>query len=557
MHRISLIVLILSGILSSCSNTEALENETQTPPTNAGTTERPNILLIIADDLGYSDLGCFGGEIETPNIDALASSGLLFTQFHSGSMCAPARAMLFSGQDHHLAGWGRQSTSAGSFYEGKWGYENEFSDRVLSFPRLLQEAGYFTCIAGKWHIGKTARSNADRQGFDQSWVMLDGAASHWSSVGLGLGGYEKEVAEYTENGTAVDWPRDTFSTTFYTDKIIEFIRDKRAEPNQPFFAVAAYTSPHWPLTPPPAYRDKYRGKYDEGYDALRAQRFRNLQSRNIIPQDWELPPGLPQIRPWEQLTEEEKKREARKMELYAGMLDHLDDDIGRLLTTLKTMQLAENTITIFLSDNGADYLDFYNHPKLGKFLRSVYDNSYENMGMPGSFVSYGAPWAQTAMAPYSWFKGHVAEGGTLAPLIINGPGISARSAPVTNYCNIRDLAPTILKLARVPYQTEYQGQVYPPLSGTSLSALWQSDATKLHDPRQIICTDFQGEAFARMDHWKLMNQEDPLDPKAFKLFDLAQDPGEKTDLSVQYPALRDSLLQAVLLYQNQMKVVYE
>ena len=526
-------------------------------PDNASGARRPNILLIIADDLGYSDLGCFGGEIETPNIDALASSGLLFTQFHSGSMCAPARAMLFSGQDHHLAGWGRQSTSAGTFYEDKWGYENEFSDRVLSFPRLLQESGYFTCIAGKWHIGKTARSNAARQGFDQSWVMLDGAASHWSSVGLGLGGYEKEVAEYTENGRAANWPQDTFSTTFYTNKIIDYLQNYRENPAQPFFAVAAYTSPHWPLSPPPAYRDKYRGRYEAGYDALRAQRFDSLQRKKIIPQHWTLPPGLPEIQPWEELSAGEKRREARKMELYAGMLDHLDDEVGRLLQALDQMEVEDNTIVLFMSDNGADYLDFYNHPRLGKFLRSVYDNSYENMGSPSSFVAYGAPWAQAAMAPYSWFKGHLAEGGILAPLIVTGPGITERQLPISTYCSIQDLAPTILSLAGVEYQTEFAQKTYPSLPGKSLHKILQSGTGALHDEHEITCVDFQGEAFARMGKWKLLNQEDPTDEQAFKLYDLGKDPGEKTDLAGQFPTIKDSLLNTWIDFKKSMKLAYE
>ena len=511
--------------------------------------------MIIADDLGYSDLGCFGGEIETPVIDSLAANGLLFTQFKTGAMCAPSRAMLLSGQDHHLAGWGRQSDSPGTIYEGKWGYENEFSPRVLSFPKLLQEAGYFTCIAGKWHVGKTTRSNAAQQGFDRSWVMLDGAANHYNHTGLGLGGYEKEIAEYTEGGQAVDWPNGTFSTTHYTNQLIKYLDQK--EDGKPFFALAAYTSPHWPLQPPPEYRDKYKGIYDNGYDDLRQYRFLNLQQKGIISDSIQLPPVLKHIASWESLSPDAQKREARKMELYAGMVDHLDDEIGRLLAHLNAKGELNNTVVIFFSDNGADYLDFYNHPA-GNFIRSVYDNSYDNMGSPTSFVSYGPAWAQAAMAPYSWYKGYLAEGGISSPMVISGTGIKKQTDPIQQFLDIRDIAPTILEMAGITNpSSQYVSRGFQALTGSSFVSLLKGDKLDVHDEKEYFVSDFQGKAVVRKGSWKLLNQENPMDDSAFKLYNLQDDPGEQEDLSKKYPAIRVELLGEWRKYQESMRIVYE
>lgn len=536
----SSIIFLLSICCWSCSKQQTRESLEQ---------HSPNILLIIADDLGYSDLGCFGSEIATPNLDSLAASGQFFTQFHTGSMCAPSRSMLFSGRDHHLAGWGRQRTSQGTFYEDKWGYENEFSSRVTAFSEWLDQAGYFTCIAGKWHVGKTPKSNPAQLGFDESWVLLDGAANHYNHTGLGLGGYEKEVAEYTENGKAVDYPSGQYSTTFYSNKIISFLTQNQKKGKHPFFAVAAYTAPHWPLQPPASHINKYKGVYDNGYDELRKQRFEALKQLKIIDEGLSLPKGLQHIPAWDTLSVEEQQRSARKMELYAGMVAHLDEEIGRLIDHLKATDQLENTIILFLSDNGADYLDFYNDEKRGVFIRSQYNNSFENMGQPSSFVSYGPAWAQATMVPYSWYKGHASEGAILAPLIISGKGIQAVSKPNSQFIEIRDLTTTILELANVTAPDS--------LEGKSIVSILNGEQTSLPHHTISYCMDFQGEVFARRGPWKLLNQSYPSNKVSdFKLYNLHNDPGESTDLSSKFPSIKDSLLTKWNDFKTQYKIVY-
>ena len=514
---------------------------------------QPNVLLIIADDLGLTDLGCYGGEIKTTTIDSLAASGILFSNFHSAAMCAPARAKLFSGQDHHLAGWGRQRDVQGSFYEGLWGYENEWSDRVLSFPKLFQEAGYFTSFVGKWHLGSTATGIPFAQGFDKSFALMQGAANHWNDIGLGLSAKDGEVSNYFRDDQKASWPEGQYSTTFYTDETINYLSNNR-DKSKPFFAVVSYTAPHWPLQPPIDYKDRYAGKYKEGYEHLRAQRFKASKGLGLLDDDLKLPAGLPQIKPWDSLSPEEQRIESREMELYAASLEQLDDQVKRLLNYLKDQDELSNTLILFMSDNGADFLDFYNNEKYGQFLRSTYSNELENMGDPTSFVAYGAAWAQASMSPYAYYKGYLSEGGIRAPLIISGPSINAATR-MTDLVDIRDVAPTLLSLTGINYQTEFQGMKYPELTGRSLlNALTLSENKKNNTP--IYVSDFQGKAYVRKDHFKWLNQEDPSDLSKFKLYDLRTDPGEKNDIAANHPLLIKELQSEWEKYRTEFKIKY-
>ena len=527
----TIIFLIFCTLFFACGNSGDDNKTSQTKL-------QPNILLVIADDLGLTDLGCYGGEIYTPTIDSLASSGTLFSNFHSSAMCAPARSKLFSGQDHHLAGWGRQRDVSGSFYDGLWGYENEFSDRVLCFPRLFQEAGYFTSFVGKWHLGSSPSTIPAAQGFDKSFALMQGAANHWNSIGLGLSDKDGKVSTYYKDNHKAKWPSGQYSTNFYTAETIRYLSENRRDA-QPFLAVVSYTAPHWPLQPPADYKDKYRGEYDKGYDHLRKQRFQASKQLGMIDESVELPKGLDHIKPWETLTDHEKQIESREMELYAASLEHLDDQLKHLLNHLRDSKELENTIVLFMSDNGADFLDFYNNEKYGQFLRDQYDNSLENMGNPDSFVAYGAAWAQASMSPFSYYKGYLAEGGLRAPLIISGPNIKPQDQ-VTQLIDVTDLAPTLLSLATIDYFENFEGKNYPPLPGRSLDKLLLEDVSNnMKNP--IYVSDFQGKAYVRKDQYKWLNQSDPSKIDQFKLFDLNLDPGEKNDLSEQHQSLIRSL----------------
>jgi len=497
--------------------------------------ERPNILLIVADDLAYADLGSFGSDIITPNIDKLAAEGILFTQFHTAVSCAPTRAMLLSGNNNHVAGMGKQSVS-GILGDPQPGYENHLSDRITPFPRLLQDGGYHTYMTGKWHLGKAAEHSPRAAGFEHSFAHLGGAGNHWDAVGIEEGG-----SIYREDGELTNWPEGRYSTDVYTERMIGFIEASR-EDGKPFFAFAAYTSPHWPLQVPEDEMDGYAGRYDDGYDSLRRRNFESLKDAGIIPQSSSLPPRNKAITPWEELDVEQQHRESRKMELYAAMVTNLDGHVGQLVDYLKKYDLYNNTLIVFMSDNGAAAEDFYNDQKYGHHsvhVRAHYDNAYPDMGKPGSFVSYGAPWAEAGSAPFHRYKGYSREGGITAPMIISGKGVAAAGSKTAAYVTVMDIAPTLLEQAGVGYPQD--GSVAAPL-GESMNSLLAANSDLVHDEEYVTVQSHGGRAMIRKGRWKLTNLETPFDESKFELFDLDADPGETKNLAGTRPEKYQELL---------------
>lgn len=482
---------------------------------------RPNILLIVADDLGYADLGVYGSDIDTPNIDELAARGMLFTHFHTAPMCEPTRAMLLSGNNNHVAGVAGQSRE-GLLNTPVPGYENSLSDRIVPFPKLLRAAGYHTYTVGKWHLGLEPETSPRAAGFTRAFNLLDGAGTHFDGRGFKEGG-----STYRLDEDLVDWPEDRYSTELYTDRLIEFIDGNRGD-GKPFFAFAAYTSPHWPLQVPDEYLDLYSGHYDNGYDALRERRFASLQEAGIVPLSSQLPPRNDAITPWEELDAEQQRRESRKMELYAAMVDNLDDHVGRLLDYLKSNDLYDNTLIVFMSDNGAAAEDFYNSGRYVEYLRANFDNAYEKMGTAASFVSYGAQWAEAGSAPFQRHKGYTREGGIVAPMIVAGPGVGAANAIVSTYVTVMDLAPTFLEVAAAAYPED--GSVKPML-GESMTAFLAGEADTVHDDDYVTTLFHRGRAYLRQGDWKIATLEPPFDESAFELFNVAADPGETLDLA--------------------------
>ena len=498
--------------------------------------ERPNILLIVADDLGYSDLGSYGSDIATPNIDALAAEGMLFTQFHTAVMCAPTRAMLLSGNNNHVAGMASQGVT-GILDNSYPGYENHLSDRIIPFPRLLREGGYHTYITGKWHLGKTAEYSPRAAGFEQSFTNRDGGGNHWDATGYSEGG-----SVYRANGEIVEWPKGRYSTDLFTERLIEFI-DSNRDDQKPFFALAAYTSPHWPLQVPELELDRYAGRYDQGYDRLREQNFDSLKAAGIIPPSSTLPPRNEVVTPWAELAPEQRRRESRKMELYAAMVSNLDYHVGRLIGYLRAHDMYDNTLIIFMSDNGAAAEDFYGDPKWGDYYdytRAHYDNALENMGKANSFVSYGASWAEAGSAPFSRYKGYTREGGITAPMIIAGKGVAASGEKSSAYLTVMDLAPSFLELAGVDYPTSGPVQ---PMRGESINTFLARNSETVHDGNYVTVHSHGGRVLIRKGKWKLTNLESPFDEAELELFNLEVDPGEANNLIKAEPDKYQELLE--------------
>ncbi len=521
-------ILLLAGM--GCTETQ---NETAVD-------KRPNILLIVADDLGYADLGIYGGDIDTPNIDALARSGMLFTQFHTAPLCAPTRAMLLSGNNNHVAGMASQGTS-GLGGEPMRGYENHLSNRIVPFPKLLRDTGYRTMIVGKWHLGVAPENSPVNAGFEFAYNLLEGGGNHFNSKGFLEGGMH-----YQEGTERVEYPDGRYSTDLYTEKLIGFI-DSTKNDDRPFFAFAAYTSPHWPLQVPDEYLDLYSGRYDDGYDVLREERFASLKEAGIIPIDSELPPRNDAVTPWDDLSADDQKRESRKMELYAAMVDNLDDHVGRLLDHLKANGEFENTIVIFMSDNGAAGEDFYQNGPFVDYIQREYDNSYEKMGTAESFVCYGLPWAEAGSAPFQRYKGYTREGGITAPMIIAGTGVSASDDINTAYATVMDLAPTFLELAGAPYPDD--GSVEPIL-GESMVSFLAGESEDVHDDQYVTTLFHENVAFLRQGDWKLSTLDGIFEESKFELFDLSVDPGETNNLATDEP---EKYAELIALWQMERK----
>jgi arylsulfatase len=335
----------------------------------------------------------------------------------------------------------------------------------------------------------------------------------------------------------------------YTDKLIEFIQQDSNNGN-PFFAFAAYTSPHWPMQVPDEYLDLYAGHYEEGYDALRVSRFDSLKEAAIIPLDSELPPRNDSITPWRDLSADQQKKESRKIELYAAMVDNLDDHVGRLIGFLKESGLYENTLIIFMSDNGAAAEDFYNGIGVSEYmeyLQATFDNTYDKMGTADSFVSYGPAWAEAGSAPFQRHKGYTREGGIVAPMIVAGSGVHARGQIDTTYATVMDLAPTFLEIGNAQYPTD--GSVKPIL-GESMIDFLAGNSDAIHDDDYVTVLSHRGRSYLRQGPWKIVTTHGPFDESNFELYNVVADPGEIYNLAEDEP---EKLAELIELWRVERK----
>jgi arylsulfatase A-like enzyme len=509
--------------------------------------KQPNILLIVADDLGYADLGSFGGDIDTPNLDELARQGLRFSRFHTAPLCAVTRAMLLSGNNNHIAGMGSQQLQTQVA-----GYEGHLTDRIIPLPDLLRSAGYHTYMAGKWHLGDKPDDGPQAKGFEHSFsINGEGAANHYSNSGVFP---ETPITRYTEDGQKADWKEGDYSTDFYTDKLISYI-DRHREDGKPFFTFAAYTSPHWPLQVEEKFWKKYEGRYDEGYEALKEKRFESLKKTGMIAENAVLPPSHPNIKPWDSLSPEEQKKEARKMELYAGMVDNLDYNIGRLINYLKETGQYENTLIVFMSDNGAAGEDFFYNKNYGPFIQENYSEEYDEMGKVNSYISYGPQWAEAGSSPFKYYKGFTTEGGMNTPMIISGPGLENKGNINDSFLTLLDLAPTFFEMAGVDYPNQWKGKNVKPLLGKSLIPLLSGKSNSAHDSTYVFGLEHRGYAMIRKGDWKIVNIERPFLVENFQLINLKTDLAEQIDLKEFYPEKYQEMLAEWASFSKEVGVV--
>ncbi|AMQ88882.1 arylsulfatase [Marinobacter sp. LQ44] len=501
---------------------------------SANQAEKPNFLLIIADDLGYSDIGAFGGEIETPSLDALANEGIRMTNFHTAPTCSPTRSMLFSGTDNHRAGIGNMAELLTPEQKGQPGYEGHLNDLVVTLPEVLRDNGYHTSTTGKWHLGRTEALSPNARGFDESWVLVQGGASHFDDGRAIIGVDPKAI--YLENGKQVEAPNGFFSSDFYADKAIEYVN---AAGDKPFFHVLSFTAPHWPLQAPDSYIRKYEGRYDEGYEAIRQQRLGKMKDMGLV--GYELAANVPfdQLPTWDELTDEQRKIEARKMEIYAAMVDNMDENIGRVIAHLEKAGKLDNTVVMFMSDNGADGNSPEVLPRNKEWIASEYDNSFENMGRRDSYIWYGAQWGQVSATPWPMWKGYPTQGGFLVPAILSLPGKDANGEINHEFFHVMDIMPTFLELAGIDVPTSpYKGREVFEVQGISMVPGLNGNAPE----NRVVGWELYGRSAVRMGDWKIRLMEPPYGPGQWQLFNLAVDPTETTDLSSKEPEKLKQLL---------------
>lgn len=538
------------------------------PPFAGKPHSRPNILFLLADDLGFSDLGAFGGEISTPNLDTLAAEGRLLLNHHSAFTCAPTRAMINAGTDQHVTGIGNQLIKP--FQLGQPGYEGFLNDRSLYLAELLRDGGYHTYIAGKWHLGEDEGHLPPDRGYERSFVLLPGAANHFGprpdapvpSDTAQLGGF-LQIA-YREDGQPVTPPPDFFSTSFYTDKLIEYIESNRGD-RRPFFAFATYTAPHWPLQAPDDYIDRYQGRYDDGWEVLRQARVERQKALGLFPADFVahqplpetavLPPNpllgqeSPQELPdWESLSAAQRALFARRMEVYAAMVEHLDAEIGRLIRYLKQTGQYDRTLIVFQSDNGSEGGN-WDDPE-------GHDNSLENLGRHGSYIGLLGRWAEATSAPFRPWKSHASEGGHSVPTIVRLPGQVSARAPVTALTAIQDWLPTFLEVGGIKNPgTRYRGREVNPITGVSLLALLDDRAADVRGPNDVLANEQDNNRFVQKDGWKALFNSPPVGTGHWQLFDLLNDRGETTDLADERPDVLDDLLVEWETYVDRFGVI--
>ena len=497
------------------------------------TATQPNILLIVADDLGYSDIGSFGGEIATPALDRLAEEGLRLSNFHVLPSCSPTRSVLMSGTDNHVAGMGTMGEVLTPEMEGQPGYEGYLNFQVAALPEVLRAGGYHTYMAGKWHLGHEEETIPYARGFEETFTLVPGGGSHWSDR-RPLS--PPQTMLYRKNGELVEeLPEDFYSTQYYTDIMLQMIEQNQGD-GIPFFAYLSYTAPHDPLHAPQEYIDKYRGKYDQGWDVLREQRLRALKDLAIVAEDAVAFPRLESVEVWDEMLLEERQLAARDMEVYAAMIDYMDEQIQRVFDYLKEIGEYDNTMIIFFSDNGANGHPQTVYPGQTEEYMASFDNSLENRGLRNSFIEPGPGWSQASTAPSRMFKGFTSEGGIRAPLLVKLPGVMPNAGTMNHsFFHVRDIMPTILDVAGVEHTGEIDGRQVVPMHGSSVLDLLEGNVeTPYAEASQVGYELFGLRAFFDGD-WKILWMPPPVGLGEWELFDLREDPAEINDLSGQHP----------------------
>jgi len=510
--------------------------------------ERPNVVVFLIDDMGYADLGAYGSEVATPNIDALAEDGVRFSNYHTPSTCSPTRSMLLTGVDNHLTGMGNMIEIMADNQFDQPGYEGHMGQQVVTVATLLRDAGYNTYMAGKWHLGKTRESLPASRGFERSVALMESGADNWEKKSY-LPMYE--TVHFYEGYEETELPEDFFSSNYYVDRVQEYIAADRDE-DKPFFAYVSFQAQHYPHQAPAENIASYDGVYDVGWDEIRNRRYARQVELGLVPAGLTPAPN-PLAEAWESLSEDQRRDQARKMAVYAGMLENLDQNIGRLVTYLEEIGEADNTLIFVISDNGADNNE--QDTTFPDWYAANYDLSYENMGAKGAFVNYGPGWAGASSVPLALFKASASEGGMRVPMIVAGPGV--RGGVTTDaFAYVSDVTPTILELVGVTApEGSYGDREVHPITGDSMLGFLRGEAEEIHAADQVVAYELAGSAAVFRGEYKLTRNNPPFGDRQWRLFRINEDPAEANDLSEAEPEVLAELIAAYEAYSEEVNLI--
>ena len=558
LNTVSLLVLTLAALLAAGSQARATGSVggSSTSEDPSPSDERPNVVLILADDMGYSDIASYGGSIETPNLSRLSEEGLRFTQFYNTARCVPTRASLLTGLYPHQAGLGHMTGD-----DEIPGYRGDLNDRSVTIAEVLGEAGYSTYMSGKWHVTQFETESPDRsnwprqRGFDRFFGTIIGAGSFYDPAGLALG---NEYIAPREAG-----PEYTNENFYYTEAISDYAvryvrehveREESENEERPFFMYVAYTAPHWPLHAPQEAVERYDGQFDAGWDVLRRERYERMQEMGLVREEWDLTERDPEVPPWTEA--DDKAWEQRRMEVYAAQVTLMDRGIGRLVEALEERGELENTLLIFLSDNGGcqeelEWIEWHGHDSqedvappgprghqgdlYPPVTRSGEPIQHGNMPayMPGpvdTYQSYGRPWANVSNTPYREYKHLVHEGGIATPLIAHWPEAIDRAGELERQPgHLVDLMATFVDLADATYPERWDGEPIRSMEGTSLLPAFEGEELAREDP---LFFEHEGNRALRDGRWKLV-AEGPSGP--WELYDMQNDRTEMRNLAERHP----------------------
>jgi arylsulfatase A-like enzyme len=500
------------------------------PATGAPPPRRPNVVILLADDWGFTDVGSFGSEIRTPNLDVLASLGVRFSNFHVAGSCSPTRAMLQTGVRSHRAGLGNMPETIPPEHVGKPGYDTILNDRVVTIAERFRGGGYRTYFTGKWHLGRTPDKLPHARGYDRAFALADAGADNFEQRPI-AGLYDK--ADWSENGRAATLPADYYSSRFIVDKAVEYIKTG-ARSGKPFLASINFLANHIPVQAPDADIARYASRYTQGWTALRTARRDRAAALGIVP------PATPMAtmastRDWARLTAADRAGQARAMAAYGGMAEAMDREIGRLIAHLKATGQFDNTIFVFLSDNGAEPTDPMGRWLNRQFLRTQYDVDPAQAGRRGTLTAIGPSWASAAASPLSGYKFSASEGGLRVPLIVAWPGNPAIAAGriASGFTHVTDIAPTLLALAGIePGQGGAE-----PMTGANMVPMLTGVAATARSDDTPLGYELSGNAALFRGRLKLVKNLPPIGDGRWQLFDIVADPGETRDLAAREPSV--------------------